>query len=308
MNCSMSTGNTRTTANSGAAFSQQPAASYAPLATEYEAERQQLTQKLGTSLDPKQLLSLFHTEMFELLNTAGIHFVNHNAGLDIAIAELRRHTCHYHLTLEQEELGAITFSRSKRFDEKELALLEHFIPLLLYPLRNALKYHQALRLAERDPLTGMYNRVAMLNNLQREVALSKRHNDSLSLLIIDIDHFKQVNDTYGHIAGDLVLRQVAETIMETVRQTDMSFRFGGVEFVVVLSKTNLGGAAVIADRLRQLVESNVTAYKQQDLRVTISVGVTQLTAEDDLDTFFDRADGALYTAKNNGRNRVEGAA
>ncbi len=246
--------------------------------------------------------------MVDLLNTEGIHFVNHSAEQDISIAQRGRHTCQYHLTLEREELGSITFSRSKRFDEIELALLEHFIPLLLYPLRNALMYHQALRLAERDPLTGMYNRVAMLNNLQREIALSKRHKDFLSLLIIDIDHFKQVNDTHGHIAGDRILRQVAETIVETVRQTDMSFRFGGEEFVVVLSKTNLEGAAVIGDRLRQLVESSVTSYKQQDLRVTISVGATQLTTEDDLDAFFDRADGALYAAKNNGRNRVEAAA
>ncbi|MGI9286471.1 MAG: GGDEF domain-containing protein [Pseudomonadales bacterium] len=305
----MSIGNTRKTANSGGALVQQPAAeSYAPLDVEYKDRRLQLTHNLGTSLDTAKLLSLFHGEMNDLLNTAGIHFVNHDAGLDIAIAKRAVHSCQYQLKLEREDLGSIVFSRATRFHEKELALLEYFMTHLLYPLRNALLYHKALRMAERDPLTGMRNRVAMVNSLKREIALGKRHQDFLSLLVIDIDNFKLVNDNYGHIAGDQILRQVAETIMETVRQTDMSFRYGGEEFVVVLSKTNLEGAIVIGDRLRQLVENNAVTYKEQELRVTISVGATQLTAEDDLNAFFDRADRALYAAKNNGRNRVESAA
>lgn len=302
----MSNGNTRPTATASRASLQQPlAASDAPLDTEYKDRRLQLTHNLGISLDTAKLLALFHREMKDLLNVAGIHFVNHDAGLDIAIAKRAVHSCQYQLKLEQEDLGTVVFSRATRFHEKELALLEYFMTHLLYPLRNALLYHKALRMAERDPLTGMRNRVAMVNSLKREIALAKRHNDFLSLLVIDIDKFKQVNDTYGHIAGDQILRQVAETIMETVRQTDMSFRYGGEEFVVVLSKTNLEGAYVIADRLRQLVEHNVVTYKEQELRVTISVGATQLTEEDNLNAFFDRADQALYRAKNNGRNRVE---
>ncbi len=301
----MSTETTRTTGSSANALPQQPEVDIAPLDAQYNHRRLQLTHRLGTSLDTAQLLSLFHSDMHDLLNTAGIHFVNRDAGLDIAIATRAIHTCQYQLKLEHEDLGSLVFSRAKRFDEQELALLEYFITHLLYPLRNALLYHKALRLAERDPLTGMRNRVAMVNSLQREIALGKRHNDFLSLLIIDIDHFKQINDSHGHTAGDKILLQVAATIMDTVRQTDMSFRYGGEEFVVVLSKTNLEGAIVIGDRLRQLVEDSVMQYKQEELKVTISVGATQLAEEDDLDAFFDRADAALYAAKNSGRNRVE---
>ena len=304
----MSTGTTRTTDIAANALSQQEEVPIAPINAQYQHRRLQLTHRLGTSLDTAQLLSLFHSEMHDLLNIAGVHFVNRDAGLDIAIATRAIHTCQYQLKLEHEDLGSLVFSRAKRFDEHELALLEYFIAHLLYPLRNALLYHKALRLAERDPLTGMRNRVAMVNSLQREIALGKRHNDFLSLLIIDIDHFKQINDAHGHTAGDRVLLQVAATIMDTVRQTDMSFRYGGEEFVVVLSKTNLEGAVVIGERLRKLVEESVVNYKQQELQVTVSVGATQLAAEDDLDAFFDRADAALYAAKDNGRNQVEGTA
>lgn len=301
----MSTGKTRTTATYAGSMAQQPVVSFASFDTEYQHQRLQLTCKLGTSLDTAQLLSLFHSEMRGLLNIAGIHFVNRDAGLDIAIARPALHTCQYQLKLEHEDLGLLLFSRASRFDEQELALLEYFITHLLYPLRNALLYHKALRLAERDPLTGMRNRVSMVNSLQREIALGKRHDDFLSLLIIDIDHFKQVNDSHGHTAGDQILLQVAAIIMDTVRQTDMSFRYGGEEFVVVLSKTNLEGAIVIGERLRHLVEDSLMRYKQEELKVTVSVGATQLAEEDDLDAFFERADGALYAAKNNGRNRVE---
>ncbi|WP_434603607.1 diguanylate cyclase [Pseudomonas sp. R1-7] len=160
-------------------------------------------------------------------------------------------------------------------------------------------------LSSTDRLTGLYNRGHWEGSLKTAYARHQRYGNALSLVMLDIDHFKQVNDTYGHQAGDQVIVQVAALLHEHVRESDVAGRYGGEEFGVVLSDTDQAGARIFAERLRQAVEALLVQYNGQDIRFTISLGVADLsTPANDHAELIARADQALYTSKKTGRNRV----
>lgn len=157
----------------------------------------------------------------------------------------------------------------------------------------------------RDPLTRTLNRRFLPALLGREISLAKSSDVPLSLLMVDVDHFKQVNDTYGHSTGDIILKQIAETILESVRSSDFVFRYGGEEFLIVLVETPKERALVIAERLRQKVEeSEISLPDVAPVRVTVSVGLAAHEGHPDPKYLIDQADKALYRAKNAGRNQV----
>jgi diguanylate cyclase (GGDEF)-like protein len=159
------------------------------------------------------------------------------------------------------------------------------------------------RLTTTDTLTGLGNRRALHYRMQEEIDRMKRYNShAFSLIIIDLDHFKVVNDTYGHLIGDEVLVAIAGVLQGVVRKCDAAVRWGGEEFAVLLANTSLLGAAVLANRLREIV-AELTFH--DDIRVTISAGIGEYLESDDESTFFQRVDRALYRAKSHGRNRVE---
>lgn len=180
------------------------------------------------------------------------------------------------------------------------------LPVLLAPLasplRNALHHHRVKLLARKDSLTGLGNRLALEATLDTETARAQRFGDSFSLLIADIDHFKLVNDTLGHSFGDQVIRSVAAQIRSCLRPYDQAFRYGGEEFVVVLSQTGLGKALQIAERIRKRVAQRCHAGATEQC-VTISIGIGEIRHDESIDSLFDRTDRALYRAKNEGRNR-----
>ena len=160
---------------------------------------------------------------------------------------------------------------------------------------------QLLSMATHDQLTGLYNRHYLLHSAQNKISLSLRHDLPLSLVMMDIDHFKMVNDTYGHPVGDIVLQKIAELLEKHCRQEDIVVRFGGEEFVIMLDHTDLHDAEEKAENLRSLIE----ALHPEQLLVTMSMGVVQLKPdEDNIAELIKRADIALYSAKENGRNRV----
>ncbi len=158
------------------------------------------------------------------------------------------------------------------------------------------------RLATTDVLTKAYNRTKSEEILGREMERVKRYNHPLSMAIFDIDHFKKVNDTHGHIVGDNVLKCVATIVKENIRKIDHLIRWGGEEFVIVDPETDLRRAEALAERIRKVIENYPF---DRAGKVTVSFGVTQFKEDDTEDTFIKRADDALYKAKKNGRNRVE---
>lgn len=266
--------------------------------------RQRLSLVLQMSLDIDELLDTFFHHSRELIHFSGLEYRNDQQKLKKIKGKTAVHSCDYRLHTNDGNLGEITFSSSKRLVESDLAQIESLIGVLIYPLRNALRYQEALQTALTDPLTGTGNRVALDNAMRREVQLVERYNYDVSLLVIDIDHFKQVNDTYGHTVGDKVLQEIAATIESVSRTTDMTFRYGGEEFVVLLSKTGAEGAAIIAERIRQFVERLTIPCEKQSVQTTISIGIGTLEKGKPLAELFDRTDKALYRAKDTGRNKV----
>ncbi|WP_253809436.1 GGDEF domain-containing protein [Vibrio sp. RE88] len=155
----------------------------------------------------------------------------------------------------------------------------------------------------KDELTQLYNRRALEELLPKEMARSNRHGQPLSVLLLDIDHFKKVNDTYGHQAGDRVLRTTGKLLILQTRKDDLSFRYGGEEFLVLLPNTDVEKAVIVAEKLREAIKRARMLPSNVD-SCTASFGVTQFNGEDDWQTAIERADQALYSAKENGRNQV----
>ncbi|HRQ58981.1 MAG TPA: diguanylate cyclase [Azoarcus taiwanensis] len=165
--------------------------------------------------------------------------------------------------------------------------------------RRTLQYH-----ANTDVLTGLPNRRRFFERLQAEHKRSDRNRSAGALLILDIDHFKRVNDVHGHVAGDKVLHTLANVIRRTIRQTDFPGRLGGEEFGVILPETDLSAASHLAERLRQQVEAQKTVVGGAELEVTISIGLAAMGPDRDIAEVFHLADQALYKAKGAGRNQV----
>jgi diguanylate cyclase (GGDEF)-like protein len=173
-------------------------------------------------------------------------------------------------------------------------------------LRLALeKQRQA---ASTDPLTGLYNRRAMDHHLDE--LWSEPVDGPLAILMLDIDYFKRINDTYGHLTGDRALCQVAATLCRCIRSDDYAFRYGGEEFLVLLPNTSLDGAISLAESIRgRIAALHLTVPRNWHVPITVSLGVATRKDQDDPSSLFDRADRALYAAKHRGRNQVvhEGA-
>jgi two-component system cell cycle response regulator len=162
-------------------------------------------------------------------------------------------------------------------------------------------------MAITDPLTTLYNRRYMESHLAALVDQAASRGKPLTALVLDIDHFKSVNDTHGHDAGDDVLREFATRVRKSIRGIDLACRFGGEEFVIIMPETDMGVATIVAERLRRRIASEAFPIHQgsKALEVTISIGIATLDAADDnAASILKRADQALYRAKRDGRNRV----
>lgn len=263
-----------------------------------------LAGKLQVTLDLNQLLEIFFSDIQSAVLVDGLSYQHSTLNLQHQCGRLTAHSVSYQLQTQNQIMGEIVFHRSTRYREHELANIEGLMSTLVYPVRNALRYHEALQAAFRDPLTGTGNRAALNNTLSREIEMAKRHNVPLSLLMLDLDKFKDVNDGYGHTMGDHVLVSAADCIMQCIRQTDVCFRYGGEEFLILLSNANHGGALRIAERIRCGIAELLFTHNNKSLQITTSIGCATLTEKDDMESLIQRADGALYQAKRSGRNRV----
>ena len=159
-------------------------------------------------------------------------------------------------------------------------------------------------LAHTDPLTGIGNRRAMMELITREIARSRRTKDPFALAILDIDHFKKINDEHGHEVGDQALVHVIKVVKSSIREIDEFCRYGGEEFVLILPGANAEGARFVVDRMRGLMERTPLTLKRGDLVLRYSAGVAELKPGEDAEALLKRADQALYAAKAAGRNRV----
>jgi len=165
------------------------------------------------------------------------------------------------------------------------------------------------RLANLDSLTGLYNRRVILDRLNERIKYVRRYGEELSLIMLDIDHFKKVNDQYGHLIGDGGLEKIAVLVQQNIRATDVVGRYGGEEFIIILLKTGLPSAVDVAERVRKAIEAAEMKDSEGNVfSVTVSEGVSSYKPAEDERSLISRADDALYRAKENGRNQVEASA
>ena len=191
-------------------------------------------------------------------------------------------------------------TKSRNFTEAEICILENFAKVVIDEL-------ELRQIASTDQLTGAMSRRAWVEVANNEALRASRYQRPLSLLILDIDHFKRVNDQFGHPAGDTVIKRVAQIAMEQLRDSDAFGRFGGEEFVAVLTETAYADALQLADRIRQSVKQEYFT-ELDDLRCTVSIGVADFQPSEQIsDPVLERADRALFKAKAAGRDQVQGA-
>lgn len=203
-------------------------------------------------------------------------------------------------------IAIILLAKAESFQADYSKQLSIFTQSLAVALHNALEHEQLQKLAALDPLTGILNRRFGMVRLHEEYSRSVRRGIPLGVLMFDIDHFKQVNDTYGHVVGDRVLRNITSMIRQGIREGDILLRYGGEEFMVILPGASKDDAFTIAERVRHIVRDNITTYGDNQISVTISVGLdsmpeTTISGEQELIT---NADEALYRSKNSGRDKV----
>jgi len=161
------------------------------------------------------------------------------------------------------------------------------------------------KLAITDALTALYNSRHFYSQIELEVDRSNRYKHPLSLLLLDIDHFKEFNDTYGHLEGNKVLQRIGSVIRSCLRKMDSAYRYGGEEFTVILPETSIEEAEIVAHRIRNAIaDETFTPGPDKQVTVTVSVGVTQYCLQEDINAFVQRSDTAMYTSKNGGRNMV----
>ncbi|MDJ0862719.1 MAG: GGDEF domain-containing protein [Gammaproteobacteria bacterium] len=263
-----------------------------------------LTQHLQTTLDVEELIRVYAAEAADVIPFTQVSYSNPEHDLRVEYGRRARHYCTYDLAILDQDLGVLTYTRSRPFSDADTQRLELLTGHLLFPLRNALLYHQAVAAAAKDPLTLVNNRAALDETLDREISLAQRHGTPLTVLMIDLDHFKAVNDRYGHVVGDHVLKAFVARVAESYRASDIFFRYGGEEFTLVLRNTELAGATCLAERIRESVQSRPMTTDAGPVSLTVSIGVAELVNRDHAAFLLARADAALYTSKAQGRNRV----
>ena len=233
------------------------------------------------------------------------------------------HSSHGHVSLATD--SGIAFSSEERCLVQEIAELlqsestargeynaidQRMRALERENLDLAMKNRALAEVSSRDALTGLYNRWYILDKIDAEMNRALRHGTPMSLLMIDIDHFKQVNDAHGHQAGDSVLMAVGQLLRDSCRVYDMPGRYGGEEFCLVLPETKLENTQHVAERIRRRVAATPVVSMEKTIHVTASIGIAGVESVPDEGIFnasalIERADRALYTAKDRGRNRVE---
>lgn len=209
------------------------------------------------------------------------------------------------LTSDGETIGCVVArSTLDKLSKRDISYLEQLSRQSAITINRANAYSKVLQYATIDALTNLNNRRQFEERLKQSISAAKRQKTALCAMMIDIDFFKKVNDTYGHACGDEVLRTVAKIIKEQLRESDIPARYGGEEFAILLPFTHLEEAKIVGDRLREAVQEHIIHTENQDIKITISMGLAEFSYDESGEELFERADKALYNAKESGRNKV----
>jgi len=263
-----------------------------------------LTRRLSTTLSLETQLGILADELADVVPFDSLNYRHRIARQDFVFATGLggQHKCEYRLSLEGVGYGTLSLFRRSRFSDEELEGIETLLGAVICPVRNACQFLTIEQAALTDSLTGVPNKRALDDNLQRSSQLATRHREDYSLILCDLDHFKTVNDNHGHVVGDHLLQQAAECIERALRTSDSVYRFGGEEFAIILPHTNDHDARDVADRIRSAVANILVDCGDDKLSVTASCGVATHLSDETPEQWLARADDALYHAKRQGRN------
>lgn len=270
------------------------------------SERAQLSlhQQLMAQLDIEAIVERFYNWLNGLLPVSGVSFVHADAELSINRGQRANNSFHYVLRLQNTYLGEITITSRKQMSEDQMSQQEQAMGILSQYLNAALIHTSISKLAFRDSLTDTLNRTALEELLPREVLRAQRYGQKLSLAMIDMDKFKDINDTIGHLGGDQVLRTVAQAITKHLRRSDLAFRYGGDEFILLLPGTDISGARIVSEQILASLPTITIGDQEHSIKPKLSIGIAQYRQGDSAQELVARADAALYDAKHSGRNRI----
>ena len=212
----------------------------------------------------------------------------------------------YPLHIRLVPIGVVLLASNQQISDEREQLIQHLLPSFAVALNNALSHERLQRVAAIDTLTGLYNRRFGLERLSQEFSRSVRSKEPLGVILFDIDHFKAVNDTYGHQTGDHVLKVIADAAKHVLREGDTLMRYGGEEFLAVLPGAGEADVRGLGERIRRMIESSVITDAASEILVTVSLGAISFPAINvtDLDDLIRQTDAAMYNAKKSGRNRL----
>lgn len=263
-----------------------------------------LTRRLSTSLSLEIQLGILAEELSDTIPFDALNYRHRIGHRDFVYVTGMGgpHRCEYRLSLEGVHYGTLSLQRRQKFTEEELQGIEIVIGAAICQLRNGCHYLAIEQAALTDSLTGVPNKRALDDALTRDSGLANRHGTQYSLILCDLDHFKNVNDEHGHVMGDHMLRLSAEALERTLRTSDSVYRFGGEEFAILLPHTGEAEARDVADRARHEVGKLQVDAGGRNLVITASCGVATYLADESPEQWLARADEALYRAKKQGRN------
>jgi len=258
-----------------------------------------LTKEICRYLDEDKVVLAFKEQLGKYVKFDECKFIKNEAGLGqksgyrILPVKISSEASPFGFLI----VGGIEDSEKEKFD-----ILAH---QFILGIKKAFLYKQVQEMAITDTLTGVFTRRYFLERLKEEFDRSRKFEHCFSFLMLDIDCFKEYNDRFGHLVGDMILKEVTKTIKENIRQIDIMGRYGGEEFAICLTETGKSEATIIAERIREAVGTrNIPAY-DEELRVTISIGIASFPADSvELEPLIENADRALYRAKESGRNKV----
>ncbi|WP_019023280.1 MULTISPECIES: GGDEF domain-containing protein [unclassified Thioalkalivibrio] len=270
-------------------------------------------QSLTATLEFDAVLQRLQEQLHTLLQHSGWIFYTDGDDQSWSGGEDDRHRIEYGLSYNGATMGSLILMRGRRFSDAEQQQIEALLGLAAPALHNAHRFRRLMSNLESDELTGLGNRRAFEIQGAKWLADCRRQDRPLSVLAIDLDHFKRINDDYGHAVGDELLRRVADTLRTATRQSDLLVRMGGEEFLAVLPGADLACAMECAERIRTAIASiratatadDASALQSEGMvKVTASIGVASVGRSTTLQALYQKADEALYAAKQSGRNRV----
>jgi diguanylate cyclase (GGDEF)-like protein len=263
-----------------------------------------LVEQLQTTLEIDQLLEIFSMQAAKVTRFVGLSFQFGQESCSIRGSSAGEHRLSFNIKVDNVIIGQLSYALVEPLNKTDVHRLDSLHSQLKYPLRNALNFHRVKKLALKDAMTGLGNRGHFDTSLHQAMLHAKRASASFALVMLDLDEFKQVNDTYGHQCGDEVIKAFANILRRSIRGDDNVFRLGGDEFAIIANGQVMGEANIIAARIQHNV-ANCPVMMQYG--VSTSIGFTLFKNDDSVSSLYTRTDRALYAAKDFGRNCTQTA-